>query len=108
MPGVESAFSECLPSVWIREWPYDDTRTYEKAVISQESGQTWRLGCATNISCYPRQVLEPTKSAEWEKRNDCSWLPYIFIMRINETVLLKDFIFFEDKDLCFFGGVLIV
>lgn len=102
MAGRESAFNECLPSVWIREWPYDDTRIYQKTVISQETGQSWRLGSATNVSCHPRQLLEPIKSAEWEKHNDCFWLPYRYVMRINETVHAQRLKFLWRKGLmCF-------
>lgn len=103
MAGRESAFNECLPSVWIREWPYDDTRIYQKTVISQETGQSWGLGSATNVSCYPRQLLKPIKSAEWEKHNDCFWLPYRYVMRINETVHVQRLQFLWRKGLMFFS-----
>lgn len=105
VPGTKSAFNECLPSVWTSEWPYDDTRTYWKAIISQESGQFWRLGSATNMSCYSRQVSELIKSAEWEKNNDCFWLPYRYVMRINETVHAQRLQFLWRQGLLFFSAV---
>lgn len=102
---MESAFNECFPSMWTSEWPYDDTRTYRKALISQEAGQSWRLGSATNVSCYLRQVLEPIKSAEWEENNDCFWLPYRYVMRINETVCAQRHSFLWRQGLVFFSAV---
>lgn len=103
MAGRESTFNECLPSVWIREWPYDDKRIYQKTVISQETGQSWRLGSATNVFCYPRQLLKPIKSSEWEKHNDCFWLPYRYVIRINETVPAQRLQFLWRKGLMFFS-----
>lgn len=98
---MESAFNERLPSMGTSEWPYDDTRTYRKALISQGAGQSRRLGSATNVSCY----LRPIKSAEWEKNNDCFWLPYRYVTRINETVCAQRHSFLWRQGLVFFSAV---